>query len=258
MWTMSAKELNNLKRRINAYNKTVRKWAESGEYAAVPFETTLAQELRYVSSKRRYTERMNQLGRALPSINRKAADVVTYHGFDIPRYMRNEVRNVVRAKNSEYAEMRKEFFPAWDEFTPQRRLAEQANKNYGGLFEEDYIDSGDSYQDLIDLEYPDLPLVAERYIEIWEDMNGDPDIPRIIRELAALDNDGFMLLMESPDIEKDIEYIYPSAKESFTGKHYTYKKSSAYKQSHSLRMEVAADYWREQYADYQNRRGYFK
>ena len=257
-WVISAKEITAAKRRINAYNKAVKKMWDSGLYAVAPLPTTFEQEMKYMTSKRRYNERMAQLGRALPSINRHAADVVTYHGFEVPRYMRDEVKNIVKSKSSEYKEMRKQFIPAWEHLSPQRRLAEQANKNYGDMYEEDYIDSPESYQELLDIEYPDVPVVAERYIEVWEDMNGDPNIPNIIRELAMKDPDGFMLLMESPDVEKDIEYIYPSSADIISGSHYTYKRQSAYKSPHQNRMAFATDYWYEQMNDFYNREGYFR
>lgn len=249
--------MTNLKRRINAYNKVVNKWWDSGQYAAAPFPTTLEREMSYMTSKRRYNERMAQLGRALPSINKRASDVVNFHGFEVPRYMRDEVRNIVKAKESEYSEMRRTYIPAWEQFTPQRKLAEQANKNFAPIYEEDYIEP-DYYDELLDIAYPNVPKIAEVYIDVWEDMNGSPDIPDIIRELATKDPEGFMMLMDSPDIEKDIEYIYPSSADIISGLNYTYRNQSAYKSSLNVRMDRAADYWRDQLQDYYNREGYFK
>lgn len=256
-WSLSAKEAMLLKRRINAYNRVVQGWQESGIYSSTPLTTTFERELNYVTTKRRYNERMAQLGRALSS-NKKASNPVVFHGLVVPEYMRNEVRNISRAKNQQFAEMRKTYFPQWDILSPQRKLAEMSNHNYYDIDERDYIETPTHYEELIEIEYPDMPKAAEIYISMWEDFKGDSDIPDIIRFLAAKDPQGFYNLMESPDKEKDINYIYPSFQETYYGKHYTYKNQSADRTPHADRLEYAAEYWRQQLQDYYNREGYWK
>ena len=260
MWTMSARQLANLRTRIRAYNRTVEQWRESGIYATVPLPTTVENEMRYISDKRSYTERMEQLGRALKSKNKHAADIVVYKGYDLPSYMVKEVQNIVRQKNKEKAEMRKQLFVDWKYISPVKKASLLANKNLRNIEADDYLSdvSGD-YEDILEEAYPNMPAKAEIYINVWEDNGGAEDVPEIIRYLAENDPEGFKILMESPDIEKDIEYVYPdSVGASFSAMHnYTYKRGSAYKQSKDNRYDKAADYWREMYMDYQNREGYF-
>lgn len=259
MWQITAKQLTNLVRRVNAYNRVVNSWADSGIYSSTPLETSVTQEMEYISDNRSYNERMAQLGRALPSKNRHAADPVFFKGLIVPQYMRNETRNIVRQENRQRANYRASLFPLWDYMKPSEQAAAISNKNLQDLDEEDYIGSGTDYDDLISVHYMNMPKKAEIYIDVWIDNGGDEDIPEIIRYLADNDPDGFRKLMESPDIEKDIEYIYPDGLGGYTGAHtgWNYKRGSAYKTEQQVRFDKAAWYWREQYMDYQNREGYF-
>jgi len=104
---------------------------------------------------------------------------------------------------------------------------------------------------LLQEEYPNLPVKAEIYIDVWNENNGSPEIPELIREIAQEDPFGFQRLMESPDLEKEIEYIYS---DEFSGK----RRGSAFKEPMINRYGKAEAYWREQYEDYKAHRGYFK
>lgn len=258
MWVpKTMRERRQFEKWLERYNNTVRAWRESGEYSVTPLETDYSTEMERITSQRQFIERLSQLKRAC---KKGAGNPIFLHGMVIPKYMRDEVRNIVRQKNKENAAWRASFIEQFDMLTPASYGAVISNRNLEDLREEDYMGSGADFEDLLEIEYPDLPKQAEAYISVWEDMNGDEDIPHIIRYLAEHDPDGFRKLMESPDFEKEIEYIYPEAQGyAYRGSSgFTYKRGSAYKGAHETRMGNAASYWRDQYWDYQNREGYFR
>ena len=98
---------------------------------------------------------------------------------------------------------------------------------------------------------------------MWLDNNGSQRVADMILEMSEC-RYGFSLLMESPDIEKEIDYVYEGS-ETFNsnwnnrkGKHRKQTRASSFKEPYEDRIGKAEKYWEEQYQDYLNRTGYFK
>ena len=255
-WQMSKKEAYALKRRRAAVNKRIDKMDASGKYDYTPNKRSFEEESELIHSKKEYTRRMRELGTFL---EKGAEKVVTHFGFKVPYAMRRQIRNLLKTKNSRIREERSADYLNLDMLSKQQQLAASANKDLDYYYEEDYI-TGDDMEELEEIVYQDMGKVAEIYITVWEDNGGDEDIPEIMRYLAANDPSGFHDLMNDPfNEETEIDYIYPEVMNAHTAKSgFTYKRSSANKTAYHTRMERAADFWREQYWDYQNREGYFR
>lgn len=257
MFSMNPEMLERLLKAIGEYNKEVFSMAESGDYTVVPNPTSIEKELGLISDKRTYNQRVNQLERITDS---DAADVVTRYGVVVPRYMRDEIYNITRQANVRRASYLLDFFPDWDLMTAPEKATAYSNRNLEPLYEEDYY-SSNMFDLLLEEAYPNMPDKAKAYINVWLDMTEDEDIASMIMEMAEKNPDGFRKLMESPDDEKEIEYIYPDEfrtgrKGSFSN--FNYKRTSAFKDDYTIRIDNASSYWTEQYNDFLMGEGYFK
>lgn len=262
MWQITAAQLLELRKAIKSYNSVIGRWQSSGKYELIPNKTTIAQELDYITSNRTFRERVNQLKRASSRVKKDSGKVVMRKGYAVPKYMADEVRNMTRQKNQENARKRKRLIPDYELLKPVEKARILSNKNLTDFQEDDTFADGDpfAYDALLRETYPNMTKRAQVYIDVWLDMNGDPEVARMIMEMAERDPEGFDLLMESADLEKEIEYIYPDTKQTFIGSHsgYEYKRSSAWKGDQTTKMISATNYWIGQYEDFQNGKGYFE
>lgn len=236
-------QLLRLRKAVYSYNAAVKRMAASGKYDVVPNPTTMARERELISNARDLSTRIKQLRRVLTTVKKGSQNVVTFKGIKMPKYMKDEIRNIVRDLNKERKQLREELFPDWDELSPRQRATAQSDRNLNDLHEEDYTTAED-FDDLNDEKYPNMPRQAEIYIDTWLNNGENPEIPKLIREMAQCEY-GFKLLMESPDIEKEVRYIYPD------------DKNTPYKEPYSIRISKATQYWLDMYADYNAHTGYF-
>lgn len=253
----NAKQLAKLRAAVKAYNAAVRRLDASGRFDVVPNTTSTAQERDRISSARELSTRVRQLRRILTTERSDAQDTVTYKGVTMPKYMKREARNIVRDRNAERREIREKLYPNWEQMSPMQRATAQSSRDIHELHEEDYTDA-ESFDSLIDEEYPNLPKKAEAYISVWEANGENPAIPALIREMATCEF-GFKVLMNSPDIEKEVEYIYM---DSHDAEFVSYKKrgnrrASAFKEPYRERISKATQYWYDRYDEYLRREGYF-
>ena len=246
----NAVQLSKLRKAVRSYNSAIGRLSASGKFTSVPFKTSMAREKEFISSAQDLNLRVKQLRRILTTEKKGTQDPVEFHGEVMPKYMRDEIKNIIKSSNERRKAIRSELFPDFDELTPIQQAPLLSNKNLMPLDEADYSTPQD-YEDLLEEEYPNIPFKAELYIDTWLSNKGDPEIARIIREIATENPDGFKKLMESPDIEKDVEYVYPDEQTAKT-------RGSAYKEPMINRYNKAAAYWRQQYSDYKAGKGYFK
>ena len=257
MYKVTGKERRRLRNAWNKASKTYHEWLESGQYQVVPIARSFEEELSMITTKREYNRRLKEL----QGVSKKGADkAVKFHDIVMPQYMRTQIRNTARMLNSKIKEWRSADYYNLDEMSAPQKAAAMANNDLDYIYEEDYVESAEDFNSLIELEYPNMPEKAEVYISVWEDMNGDEDIPEIIRFLVHNDPEGFEDLARDPfNEEYSIEYIYPEVMESFRGNKsgFNYKRSTANKTAFQTRMENAADFWRNQYMEYQEAKGYW-
>lgn len=251
MFTPTPQQLARLSRLIPKVNKVFTEWRNSGLYEESPNNTSLERELNYISENRYFNMRIKQLESVLES---EAGKPVTRYGIVVPKFMRDEIVRGMNMENPERAKLRMELYPEWGSMTSPEKAEILSNKNLNELYEEDYY-SADMFDSLMEEIYPNMPKKAQIYIDVWLDNNGDEETASKIMEIAENNPEGFKRLMESPDIEKDIEYIYPDTVKNAT--RHNYKRGSAYKEESVLRIEKAEEYWNEMYDDYLNNRGYF-
>ena len=238
-----------LKRVINASNKQLAK--HKGEYNLLSEPTSLEQELDYIQGQEgRAKERIRALRKMLPSYNPRGWDTVRFGGLEVPRWYRTEVNNIRRQINKERAAIRARLFPGFDELSDIQKLTVQSGKNVNDVTNEDIIGANGSLRDALKILYPNELEYAERYISVWEDNNGSDAISKMIREIAENDPEGFKLLHESPDTEKDIEYIYPDYPDSVKKKNWTYDRKSAFIETMNLRYTNATKWWVKRYKEY--------
>lgn len=257
----SAAQLNKLRKAVRSYNSAVSRLAKSGRFDVVPYKTSMAREREFVSSAQDLNLRVKQLRRILTTEKADAQKAVEFHGEVMPAYMRDEIRNIVKSTNERRKAIRSELFPDFDEMTRPQQAAALSNRNLMDLEESDYVTQG-GFESLLDEEYPNIPKKAEVYISVWEDFGGSSEVSQMIREMAEQDPEGFERLMESPDIEKEIEYVYgevgAGSGAGYVGKSgYTYKRQSGFRGNQINRYKNAREYWEEQYMDFKNREGYF-
>lgn len=246
----NAAQLSALRKAVKAYNSAVGRMARSGKFTVVPFKTSMTREKEFISSAQDLKLRVAQLRRVLTTEKKGAQNPVNFHGEVMPAYMRDEIKNIVKSSNERRKAIRSELFPNFDELTPVQQASVVSNKNLSPLDEADYSTAQD-FEDLLDEEYPNMPKKAEIYIDVWLENNGDSETADLIREMANENPEGFQRLMEGPDIEKEIEYIYPN---EFKAK----RRGSAFKEPMINRYEKARAYWHEQYENFKENRGYFK
>lgn len=265
-YTPTAKTIQKLKAAIKSYNSAISRMAQSSNYSYLPLKTNIVVELEHIYSSKDMRTRIKQLRRILTTVNKGAQKPVVIgtdeEGYKItaPKYLVDEVKYIVRDINTERQALRQSLYPDWDIMSKPEQAIALSNRNLTPLREEDYI-TGEDLNELVSEQYAGVMKKAEVYISVWEDFNGDPRIPDMIREMAEGDPDGFRVLMESPDVEKEIEYVYGDVGAGgsvYTGKSkFEYKRASAFRGSQINRYSSAVEYWEEQYQDYHNRTGYF-
>lgn len=259
-YTPTAKTLMKLRKAIKSYNSAINRLAASGKYDFVPLKTNMVQEMEFIENSKQMNTRINQLSRILTTNNKNAQNPVNLNGFIVPQYMRDEMSYIIRDENSSRQALRKDLYPEWDSLSPQQQAAALSNRNLVELDPEDYTDGSD-LQDLLNEQYSGVMKKADVYISVWQDFNGNTEIPGMIREMAENDPDGFKRLMESADIEKEIEYVYGdvgAGGTTYTGRSgYKYNRVSAFRGSMINRYSSAEEYWIEQYNNYQTKQGYF-
>lgn len=259
-YTPSSSDLAKLRKAVKAYNAAVDRLYNTGNFDYVPLKTNMFQEREFINSKSELNTRIKQLRRILTTEKPDAQTPVIVNGASVPKYMVDEAESIARDINSTRRALRDSLYPEWEEMSPQQKAVALSNRNLSDIDPEDYYTDYD-LQDLVDEQYQSVMKKADVYISVWEDFNGASDIPDKIREMAENDPDGFKILMESPDIEKEIEYVYGdvgAGGSKYTGKSgFKYKRPSAFRGSMINRYSSAETYWREQYSDFLARRGYF-
>ena len=265
-YTPTAKTIQKLKSAIKSYNAAISRMEQSGNYSEVPLKTNIVQEMEFINSSDDMRTRIAQLNRIKTTVNKNAQKPVivgTYENgspITVPKYMVDEANYIANDINSTRRALRESLYPDWESMAPQHQAVALSNRNLMELDPEDYY-TGEGLQDLTDERYQSVMKKADIYISVWEDFNGDPRIPAMMREMAEGDPDGFKVLMESPDLEKEIEYVYGdvgAGGSTYRGKSgFKYKRVSAFRGSQMNRYSSAVEYWEEQYSDFQNRTGYF-
>ena len=265
-YTPTAKTLMKLRKAIKSYNSAIDRMAKSGKFDYLPLKTNIVQELEFIENSKQMNTRIKQLRRILTTEKNDAQDIVRVWNVNTgevgfaPKYLQDEIKYITRDINSTRKALRESLYPEWDTFSPQQQAAALSNRNLVELDPEDYIDGMD-LKDLLDEQYSSVMKKADVYISVWQDFNGNPEIPGMIREMAENDPDGFKRLMESADIEKEIEYVYGdvgAGGTTYTGRSgYKYNRVSAFRGSMINRYSSAEEYWIEQYNDYQTKQGYF-
>lgn len=255
MFTPTPQQLARLSRLIPKVNKVFTEWRNSGLFDESPNNTSLERELHYISENKYFNMRINQLESVLEN---DAGKPVTRYGIVVPKFMRDEIIRGINMSDIERARLRMELYPDWGLMTSPEKAEALSNRNLNTLNEEDFY-SADMFDYLLDEVYPNMPEKAQYYIDVWLDNYGSPKIAEKIMEMAENNPEGFRRLMESPDIEKEIEYIYPDTANEFVGEFsgYKYKRPSAFKDDYGVRKRNAEAYWLEQYEDYKNGQGYF-
>jgi len=245
-------QLLRLRKAVRAYNAAVDRMVASGKYDVVPNKTNMVQEKEFISSARDLSTRVRQLRRILTTERKDAQTPVRFKGVVMPQYMKREIRNTVRDQNAERRGIRETLVPNYDELSPQRRATLLSNRDLQDLHEEDYIDP-ESFDELLSEKYPNIAKRTDIYIDQWLNVNGSEEVADMIREMSTC-VEGFKILMQSPDIEKEIDYIYEGAAPSSSSKA---RRASAFKEPQTERISKADSYWRERYNDYLNHTGYF-
>ena len=123
------------------------------------------------------------------------------------------------------------------------------------MVEDDYT-TADAYADLIAAAYPNIPFKTQLYIDQWLHNGYAPEVADMILEMSTCE-EGFKLLMQSPDIEKTLDYIYPDTQLAIS-KSSRARRVSAFKEPLQDRMNAAETYWHDMYEMYVERKGYFR
>ena len=246
---ISKQTLSLLKRVINASNKQLKK--HEGMYGLISEPTSLEQELDYIQGQEgRAKERIRALRKMLPSYNPDAWKTVRFGGMSAPSWYRTEVNNIRRQINKERAAIRAKLFPDYETLNTIQKLTIQSGKNINDVTNEDIIGEGGDLKAGLKILYPNELEYAERYISVWEDNNGSDAISNMIREIAINDPERFKLIHESPDLAKDIEYIYPDYPTKVKKKHWTYDRKSAFIDTMNTRYNNATKWWAKRYKEY--------
>lgn len=210
----------------------------SGKYDVVPNKVNFSQEKARIMTRDQLYQREKELSRLLKKNKRDAQDVVEVDGVNLPKYLVQEFKNVKRANNKKREELRGTIAPDLVGMSKPEQATYYADKNIAPTPDE--VSNPYDYPDRLDEEitekyFSDVlyfdnylkalsdPVYQGIYSEVEEILTRLQDIPRAIREI-----------MESPDVEKNIDYLYPSKDMTQTAK----------------KIQEVVSYWRRMEAKY--------
>lgn len=209
-WTQAQQE--RLLKAVRVFNATITRMENSGLYDVVPNRVTFGEEMNRIQDRDQLYQREKELKRITKKSRKDAQDVVEVDGVTMPKYLIREYKNSVRLVNRRREELRDKIAPGLLDMTKPEQAHYYSNKNIKEL--PDYLEDPHDYADGLDeinyeKYYSDL-IYFDNYITTLEknfprvyDIIGKQlvdikDIPGAMREI-----------MESPDIEKEIDYLYP-------------------------------------------------
>ena len=230
-------------------NRTYTKLNKSNRYDVKLVGITYEEVVKRINTLQDYYDMVNFLEMSDESINPGATRTVTFNGKRYPAFLVEATKELGEGINKKAYERLMRLNPNWDELEPQQKAARIANTGLMGVHIEDY--SPEELMQLFNERFPAVMEKAEIYIQTWNDWGGDPIVPTIIRKLAKENPDRFIRIMESPEEEKEIFFIYPSV-ELISNKPnergWVYKHQSPEMTPVNDRQEKAKQFWLDVYS----------
>lgn len=208
-----------MSRAVSQFNSTITRLAK--QYKGVvelPNYVNLADEFRRVGNARQFKKRVGQLNRILKKNKSDAHDIIeTSPGRYMLKYLKRELQYAQRENNRVARQLRYELYPKWDEMSPLERATASVSSNINPDTRDAGEMGGDDLEDMWRAEWDKAWDYFQRYLEVWEQYHGEyegySEVVRIINDFYAYAPDGLVTILEGPDPEKDINYIYPTGRE---------------------------------------------
>lgn len=238
-----ARDVAALKAAVRAFNRAVTVMRKRyGDDVELPYKTTYEDERSRISTRKEFNQAMKSLGNILVKNKPGAQELVTdSRGVQTVRYVVDENRRLARLRKLQSKARLKRQYPGYDGLTPpeQAALISDGDYDFSGVprvgargLEEARKAVGSKTAEYV-----------ERYLDVWEQNGGSPDVAFYVRELEAKYPSELENIFQSRYDEAYIEYIYPSDKSS-------YAATLAYRQtkveqfwSRMYSAVVNGDYW---------------
>lgn len=209
-WTQN--QVSRLREAVRAFNATVTKMVNSGKYDVVPNKVNLEKEMGRITTRDQLYQRERELRRILKKNRKDAQEVVEIDGVKMPRYLPREYKNATRSVNRQRAELRETIAPGIGEMSKPEQAYYYANRNLIDLptVPQNPADMADMYDEFIDEKYFTDILYFDNYMDALK-----KNFPTIADEIEQIilklqeNPRALRQVMESPDIEKEIDYLYP-------------------------------------------------
>ena len=236
-WNPSQKK--RLRKAVSSYNAAITRMEKSGKYDALPNRTSVEREMGLIETRDELRQRERELGRILKKNNPEAdkpVDLSSNGTLVVPQYLQKEIQLAARSINKRRLSQRFQLFDDLADVSKATEYARYSNKNLMDIDEDDYYD-GDDLDALWEELYPQTAKYADKFVEAWNEYNGDPLVPGVIEFMAEQYPDELALIFESGDDEVSINYIYSAEK-------------SADKTPVVLRHDNIISYWNDIYVKY--------
>ena len=241
---LGPKRIKALHNAVNLWNRNLTRDIKSDRYDYVPSGVTYDDMVQRIHSVKDYNAIMRFLGSNDAHVNPRARDIVLLQGQRVPRYVADLMGELGEGINDRRLRDAEIIYPGFNELSPVEKASKLANVGLNPLAYENY--GADKLNVMFNERFPNCMEKAEIYIQVWEDWGGDPEVPRIIRELAEKDPDRFVRIMDSNADEKEIHFIYPSHEMITTKKNkrgWIYNVQSADETPMSERQANALQFW---------------
>lgn len=208
----SASQEKRLRDAVRAFNSTITRLEKTGKYDVLPNRVNIETEKSRIMTRDQLYQREKELNRFLMKNKKKAQDVVEVDGVSMPSYLVTEFKNVLRSNNKKREELRNKIVPDLANKSAPEQATYYANKNLIAKSEhvEDPYDYADRLDEEVSEKYFSDVLYMDNYIAVLTENFLDiaDGIIEIILKLQEKPG-ALREIMESPDMEKEINYLYP-------------------------------------------------
>lgn len=216
-WTAERRE--RLAKAVGQYNATVTRLDKIYRGAVeLPNYVDLAIEYTRIGNAKQFNTRIKQIERILKKNAPDAQDIIEVSpGRYMLKYLKRELQYAQRKNNAWSSRLREELYPNWDDMSPVEKATARASSN----IDEDMRDTsdmgGDDLDDMWSAEWDKAWEYFQRYLSVWDEYHasyeGYAEVSRIINDFYAYKPAALVTILEGPDPEKDISYIYPTGRE---------------------------------------------
>ena len=204
---------------VASYNTIVRRLNKQFEGMGVrlPNEIKAIDERSPITNYEQYRRRIRQLKRLSKSVKSDAQEVVETDFGPTIKYLKRELSYAKRAVNKRREQKRSELYPEWESMSPVEKAIAKSQSNINEIVTDVNEMTGD---DLDDMHHEVRWLAYDyynNYLQAWANWHGDyegyAEVVRIVTWFMEKHSWELEKILDGPDPEKTIDYLYLSAGE---------------------------------------------